>query len=369
MRSSWNSQDHLCEIPTVQIAPTSHHPRLRAPIRPPLNRSHELPHLPNPNPRRRRRRSAFTHPSSSSIHATPPRSPPPSTAAAPPSVVSPPPNPIAGSPSTDPHHRRRQRLPAGLRRSPQPPAAATDPLRRKPSRRQPSEAISKVVFGGQVTDEEFESLNKRKPCSAPKWKEMTGSGIFAAEGEVEEDESANASATPIGTVSKNYQKIERERLLNSFLFRTYIWNDIYRSTPPGQFPAARVAVFVPPDRRRSEPVVAKPIPSATNRRYKNLCLPLLVSAATPRRGDAAARLASVTDSVVWALRSCMLLDTSQHPAAALAPVSSAHSSNAAPYVSETRCFAASWIPLQRAEALREVLPQALQSLHKIFPLR
>uniref|UniRef100_A0A0E0AFP1 DUF4057 domain-containing protein n=1 Tax=Oryza glumipatula TaxID=40148 RepID=A0A0E0AFP1_9ORYZ len=340
MRSSWNSQDHLCEIPTVQIAPTSHHPRLRAPIRPPLNRSHELPHLPNPNPRRRRRRSAFTHPSSSSIHATPPRSPPPSTAAAPPSVVSPPPNPIAGSPSTDPHHRRRQRLPAGLRRSPQPPAAATDPLRRKPSRRQPSEAISKVVFGGQVTDEEFESLNKRKPCSAPKWKEMTGSGIFAAEGEVEEDESANASATPIGTVSKNYQ-----------------------------FPAARVAVFVPPDRRRSEPVVAKPIPSATNRRYKNLCLPLLVSAATPRRGDAAARLASVTDSVVWALRSCMLLDTSQHPAAALAPVSSAHSSNAAPYVSETRCFAASWIPLQRAEALREVLPQALQSLHKIFPLR
>jgi hypothetical protein len=26
---------------------------------------------------------------------------------------------------------------------------------------QPSEAISKVVFGGQVTEEEFESLNKR----------------------------------------------------------------------------------------------------------------------------------------------------------------------------------------------------------------
>ncbi|EEC80575.1 hypothetical protein OsI_22905 [Oryza sativa Indica Group] len=63
----------------------------------------------------------------------------------------------------------------------------------------PPEAISKVVFGGQVTEEEFESLNKRKPCSAPLWKEMTGSGIFAAEGEVEEDESSNASAMPIRT--------------------------------------------------------------------------------------------------------------------------------------------------------------------------
>ncbi|KAG8099329.1 hypothetical protein GUJ93_ZPchr0013g37226 [Zizania palustris] len=84
-------------------------------------------------------------------------------------------------------------------------AGATPPPNRRPH--QPSEAISKVVFGGQVTEEEFESLNKRKPCSAPKWKEMTGSGIFAAGGEVEEDELANASATPIRTVSKNYQAI------------------------------------------------------------------------------------------------------------------------------------------------------------------
>uniref|UniRef100_A0A8R7TEV6 DUF4057 domain-containing protein n=1 Tax=Triticum urartu TaxID=4572 RepID=A0A8R7TEV6_TRIUA len=45
----------------------------------------------------------------------------------------------------------------------------------------------------------------RKQCSAPKWKEMTGSGIFAAGGEAEEDESANASATPVRTASKNYQ--------------------------------------------------------------------------------------------------------------------------------------------------------------------
>ncbi|KAG2638467.1 uncharacterized protein LOC120661892 isoform X1 [Panicum virgatum] len=88
--------------------------------------------------------------------------------------------------------------------APQEPfAGATPPPNRRPH--QPSEAVRKVVFGGQVTEEEAESLNKRKPCSAPKWKEMTGSGIFAAGGEVEEDESANASATPIRTAPKNYQ--------------------------------------------------------------------------------------------------------------------------------------------------------------------
>ncbi|KAM0901611.1 hypothetical protein ACQ4PT_019881 [Festuca glaucescens] len=81
--------------------------------------------------------------------------------------------------------------------------AATPPSNRRPH--QPSEAIHKVVFGGQVTEEEAESLNKRKQCSAPKWKEMTGSGIFAAGGEVEEDESA--SVTPIRPASKNYQAI------------------------------------------------------------------------------------------------------------------------------------------------------------------
>lgn len=34
---------------------------------------------------------------------------------------------------------------------------------------------------------------------------MTGSGIFAAGGEAEDDESANASATPARTAPKNYQ--------------------------------------------------------------------------------------------------------------------------------------------------------------------
>nr|XP_023899498.1 uncharacterized protein LOC112011358 [Quercus suber]XP_023928372.1 uncharacterized protein LOC112039705 [Quercus suber]POE51919.1 hypothetical protein CFP56_69406 [Quercus suber]POE91026.1 hypothetical protein CFP56_05397 [Quercus suber] len=56
---------------------------------------------------------------------------------------------------------------------------------------QPSDGISKVVFGGQVTDEEFESLNKRKPCSGYKMKEMTGSGIFHGESDAVESEIAN----------------------------------------------------------------------------------------------------------------------------------------------------------------------------------
>lgn len=62
---------------------------------------------------------------------------------------------------------------------------------------QPSDGISKVVFGGQVTDEEVESLMKRKPCSGYKLKEITGSGIFAAGGEngSVESESANSAAT------------------------------------------------------------------------------------------------------------------------------------------------------------------------------
>ncbi|KAI6679032.1 hypothetical protein NL676_039828 [Syzygium grande] len=45
------------------------------------------------------------------------------------------------------------------------------------------DGISKVVFGGQVTAEESENLNNRKPCSGYKLKEITGSGIFAANGE------------------------------------------------------------------------------------------------------------------------------------------------------------------------------------------
>ncbi|CAH2076038.1 unnamed protein product, partial [Thlaspi arvense] len=46
---------------------------------------------------------------------------------------------------------------------------------------QPSDGISKVLGGAQITDEEAQSLNKLKNCSGYKLKEMTGSGIFTNE--------------------------------------------------------------------------------------------------------------------------------------------------------------------------------------------
>ncbi|XP_022739525.1 uncharacterized protein LOC111291781 [Durio zibethinus] len=61
---------------------------------------------------------------------------------------------------------------------------------------QPSDRISKVLFGGQVTDEEAQSLLKKKPCSGYKMKEMTGSGIFATNG-------ANGASEPTATNPTN----------------------------------------------------------------------------------------------------------------------------------------------------------------------
>ncbi|KAL8476167.1 hypothetical protein ACS0TY_028722 [Phlomoides rotata] len=57
---------------------------------------------------------------------------------------------------------------------------------------QPSDGISKVLFGGQITEEEAESLNKRKPCSGFKLKEMNGSKFFAADGEDGSTESGSS---------------------------------------------------------------------------------------------------------------------------------------------------------------------------------
>ncbi|KAL2242245.1 uncharacterized protein LOC105158952 [Sesamum indicum] len=72
---------------------------------------------------------------------------------------------------------------------------------------QPSDGISKVVFGGQVTDEEVESLNKRKPCSDYKMKEMTGSGIFKASGENGASEAEDDGQTPLNkTGLRMYQQ-------------------------------------------------------------------------------------------------------------------------------------------------------------------
>ncbi|XP_068638181.1 uncharacterized protein [Aristolochia californica] len=57
---------------------------------------------------------------------------------------------------------------------------------------QPAGGISKVLFGGQMTEEEAESLMKRKPCSDYKLKEMIGSGIFVGDGEDEAAESGGS---------------------------------------------------------------------------------------------------------------------------------------------------------------------------------
>nr|GMC57235.1 DNA oxidative demethylase [Ipomoea batatas] len=54
---------------------------------------------------------------------------------------------------------------------------------------EPSDGVGKVLFGGQITDEEAQSLNKRKPCSGYKLKEMNGSNIFSADGENDASES------------------------------------------------------------------------------------------------------------------------------------------------------------------------------------
>nr|XP_043606467.1 uncharacterized protein LOC122578553 [Erigeron canadensis] len=76
------------------------------------------------------------------------------------------------------------------------PATGASAARSSARSHQPSDGISKVVFGGQVTDEEVETLNKRKPVSGYKLKEITGSGIFAAGGENGVEETDAASRTP-----------------------------------------------------------------------------------------------------------------------------------------------------------------------------
>ncbi|XP_060186153.1 uncharacterized protein LOC132615561 [Lycium barbarum] len=70
---------------------------------------------------------------------------------------------------------------------------------------QPSDGISKVLFGGQITEEEAESLNKRKPCSGYKLKEMSGSKIFSDDGEDDASES--------GAVNSNFNNRTSVRIV------------------------------------------------------------------------------------------------------------------------------------------------------------
>ncbi|XP_042426349.1 uncharacterized protein LOC122014241 isoform X1 [Zingiber officinale] len=60
----------------------------------------------------------------------------------------------------------------------------------------PVGGISPVMFGAQLSLEEAESVNMRRPCSSSKMREMTGSRIFAADNENEVIESSNAVPNP-----------------------------------------------------------------------------------------------------------------------------------------------------------------------------
>lgn len=87
-----------------------------------------------------------------------------------------------------------------------PPSSSPFPSSNNSRSHQPSDAVSKVLFGGQITDEEAQSLAKRKPCSGYKWKEMTGSGIFAGSGDDATSENGNANAHPNKTGVRIYQQ-------------------------------------------------------------------------------------------------------------------------------------------------------------------
>ncbi|KAI7748232.1 hypothetical protein M8C21_031518 [Ambrosia artemisiifolia] len=86
--------------------------------------------------------------------------------------------------------------------NPQPPEETQAPSP-APSHQQPySDGISKVVFGGQVTDEEFQSsFNKlRKPVSGYKLKDITATSIFTPAS------AAAAAAGDNNTKSNNLQQ-------------------------------------------------------------------------------------------------------------------------------------------------------------------
>ncbi|KAL5556032.1 hypothetical protein UlMin_038268 [Ulmus minor] len=66
-----------------------------------------------------------------------------------------------------------------------PPPAATPST--APRSRQPSDRVKKMLHGDQVTEEEAQSLMKKKPCSGYKMKEMSGCNIFSDNGDSKTD--------------------------------------------------------------------------------------------------------------------------------------------------------------------------------------
>ncbi|KAG6775401.1 hypothetical protein POTOM_018851 [Populus tomentosa] len=85
------------------------------------------------------------------------------------------------------------------------PPSATPPSASSHRPHQPSDKISKVLFGGQVSQEEAESLMKKKPSSGYKLNEMSGSSIF--NGQDGESESGGANPNNRTTVRVYQQAV------------------------------------------------------------------------------------------------------------------------------------------------------------------
>jgi hypothetical protein len=64
--------------------------------------------------------------------------------------------------------------------------------------------LSPQIWTGRSTDLTSACLS-RKQCSAPKWKEMTGSGIFAAGSNGDFGEDGSSAAKPARSAPRNHQ--------------------------------------------------------------------------------------------------------------------------------------------------------------------
>uniref|UniRef100_A0A0E0CMB9 DUF4057 domain-containing protein n=1 Tax=Oryza meridionalis TaxID=40149 RepID=A0A0E0CMB9_9ORYZ len=85
-------------------------------------------------------------------------------------------------------------------------AAAGAPPSSRPSLK-PAGGITPAMFGAPVTDLEAEDLTKRKMCSGSKMKEMTGSGIFSAQGANGDSETGSGDSNPPSKTSlRMYQQ-------------------------------------------------------------------------------------------------------------------------------------------------------------------
>ncbi|KAK8652828.1 hypothetical protein V6N13_126851 [Hibiscus sabdariffa] len=107
---------------------------------------------------------------------------------------------------------------------------------------QPSDGISKVVFGGQVTDGEAQSLlNKdRRPCSGHKMKEMRGSGIFGSDHPSEPTnrprlrmyQAQEAKQRELRGTLPSHSDSKHQRRLSSSKYKEISGHDIFAPLPP-----------------------------------------------------------------------------------------------------------------------------------------